>query len=70
MRRAWSTTSVAPKAAVIPQTLHWPRHHAVEASALATSSSTCMKIKLAVGHRNAALSILKPDGPSSASITR
>src|ERR1700730_760454 len=26
------------------QTEHWPRHQAVEASALATSSSTCMKI--------------------------
>ena len=26
------------------QTLHWPRHHAVEASALATSSCICMKI--------------------------
>ena len=25
------------------QTLHWPRHHAVEASALAISSSICMK---------------------------
>ena len=26
------------------QTLHWPRHQAVEASALATSSCICMKI--------------------------
>src|SRR5258707_5029469 len=26
------------------QTVHWPRHHAVEASAFATSSSICMKI--------------------------
>ena len=29
---------------VMAQTLHWPRHHAVEASAFATSSSICMKI--------------------------
>ena len=26
------------------QTLHWPRHQAVEASALATSSCICMKV--------------------------
>jgi hypothetical protein len=26
------------------QTLHWPRHQAVEASALAISSCICMKI--------------------------
>src|SRR6266403_4732769 len=26
------------------QTVHWPRHHAVEASAFATSSRICMKI--------------------------
>ena len=29
---------------IMAQTLHWPRHHAVEASALAISSSICMKI--------------------------
>ena len=29
---------------IMPQTLHWPRHQAVDASALATSSCICMKI--------------------------
>ncbi|MGY4511220.1 hypothetical protein ACVIN2_004674 [Bradyrhizobium sp. USDA 3650] len=35
---SWSS-----EAAIIAQTLHWPRHQAVEASAFAISSSICMK---------------------------
>ena len=42
------------------QTLHWPRHHAVEASAFAISSSICMKIS---GRRLGAAEALRQQHP-------